>query len=170
MEIFKDVPGYEGMYQVSNLGKVKSLERLVLYKDGRSKLIKEREIKSNLDKYGYYKVRLSFKSKAKNFFVHQLVAMAFLDHKPNGMEIVVDHINRNRKDNNVSNLRLVTNRENTNQKHFKSSSKYTGVCWSKQKNKWTSQIVINKKLIYLGAFTDEYEAHLAYQKALKELR
>ena len=169
MENFKDIPGYEGLYQVSNLGRVKSLFRVVNCKNGLVRTIKERILSSNLDRDGYFKVRLSRFNKVTNFSIHQLVAMAFLNHKPKGSEIVVDHINRDRTDNNLSNLRLVTQRENTNQKHIKSSSKYTGVCWSKQKNKWTSQIVINKKLIYLGSFIDEYEAHLEYQKALKEL-
>lgn len=169
MEIWKDIPDYEGLYQVSNSGKVKSLFRVINCKNGSLKTIRERIVASNLDKDGYLKVRLSRDSKGKNFFVHQLVAIAFLNHKPCGMKLVVDHIDRDRTNNNLTNLRIVTNRENTNQKHIKSSSKYTGVCWSKRKKKWTSQIVINKKLIYLGSFQDEYEAHLAYQKALKEL-
>jgi hypothetical protein len=64
----------------------------------------------------------------------------------------------------------VTSRANTNRKHLKSSSKYTGVSWHKSANKWMAYIQINDKRKYLGLFTDELSASLAYQNALKEIK
>ena len=95
--------------------------------------------------------------------------MAFLNHEPCGMKIVVDHINYNIKDNRLVNLRLITNRENTSHRKKKGSSKYTGVCWHKQNLNWVAYIQVKGKNISLGSYKTEYEAHLAYQKALKEL-
>jgi len=156
-EIWKDVPCYEGVYKVSNLGNVKSL-----------KYNKERILKQGCNK-GYMNVKFFIKNTSKSKQVHQLVAMAFLGHKPCGHKIVVNHKNLNKSDNRLENLELVTHRENTNMKHIKSSSKYTGVCWNKNYNKWASNINVNGKNIFLGNFKNEYDAHLAYQEKLKQI-
>jgi len=158
MEIYKDVIGYEGIYKVSNFGNVKSLignneKILKLCKNGG----------------GYSTVNLHINSIMKTRTVHQLVAGAFLNHKPSRYELVINHKDFNRSNNNVNNLEIVTTRENANQKHLKSSSQYTGVSWDKNRNKWSSQIVINKKLKFLGRFINELDASEAYQKALKDL-
>jgi hypothetical protein len=156
-EIFKDIPNYEGLYQVSNLGNVKSL-----------KYSKERILRKNSDKDGYLMVSIYKNKTPKRVKVHQLVAMAFLKHKPCGLKLVVNHINFIKNDNRVENLEIVTNRENSNQKHLKSSSKYVGVSWSKANRKWKALIRLGKKRKYLGYFENEYDAHLAYQKELKQ--
>ena len=159
MEIFKDIPNYEGHYQVSNLGNVKS------FKWG-----KEKKLRPLLNKYGYLYVDICKYSKKKKIKIHSLVAMTFLNHKPNGTnEIVVDHINNIKTDNRLENLQLITNRENTSKDQRKSSSKFTGVSWKKSRNKWQACITINGKLKYLGLFTCELKAALAYQNALNEL-
>ena len=98
MEIWRDIPGYEGLYQVSNLGNVKSA-----YLKGKLK-------KQRLNPNGYFGVNLSKDGKGKNANVHSLVAQAFLNHKPCGFKIVVDHIDDNRKNNKLSNLRLTNQR------------------------------------------------------------
>ena len=163
-EIFKDVPAYEGKYQVSNLGNVKSL--------GNDKTRKERILKPGKNGYGYYHVTLCKNGNRKTMKVHVLVAMAFLGHIPDGTHrIVLDHKDRDKSNNNLSNLELITQRENT-ERYFltkKTSSQYTGVCWHKIANKWVATIIINGKSKYLGLFTEELNAHLAYQKALNEL-
>lgn len=167
-EIWKDIIGYEGYYQVSNLGRIKSLERRV--RTGRGdRLVKERILKLCNDAYGYVIVPLNKQGKLKTIKVHKLVAIAFLNHIPCGHKEVVDHINHNKKDNSVDNLRLVTQRENANLKHIKSSSKYTGVSWYKRYGKWKAYILIKGKLKHLGYFKKEYEAHLAYKAALNKL-
>jgi len=158
MEIWKEVKGYEGIYEVSNLGNVKSLN----YNGTK----KEKELKICYDSDGYCIVSL-FKNKvSKTRKVHQLVAESFLNHTPNGMKLVVNHINFIRNDNRLENLEIISQRINTNLKHLKSSSKYTGVSWYKSMNKWVSQIKINGKQKNLGYFKTELEAHNAYQKAL----
>jgi hypothetical protein len=164
-EIFKDIQGYEGLYQVSNLGNVKSL--------GNCKNRKERILKARKNKHGYYQIRLYKDGKAKTIKVHVLVAQAFLGHVPNGTHnIVPDHKDGDKLNNRADNLELITQRENVDRYWLtkKTSSKYRGVSWCKRRNKWESQIYIDGKNKHLGYFTDEHEAHLAYQKALKELK
>lgn len=157
MEIWKDVPDYNGMYQVSNFGNVKSL-----------KFGRERILKYNIEAYGYHYVVLCKNNKTKNFKIHHLIAITFLNHILNGKNnIVVDHINNIRSDNRLDNLQIITQRENVSKDIKNKTSKYTGVCWNKRNSKWISTITINDKLKYLGTFIDEYDAHLAYQKELK---
>ena len=158
MEVFKDVKGYKGKYEVSNLGRVKSL-----------KFNKEKILKAGVNANGYLQVNLFKDGKCKARKVHQLVAVAFLGHKPCGMKLVVNHIDIDKLNNNVSNLEIVTARENSNHKHLKSSSKYTGVAWHKRNKKWAAYIAINGKQKYLGYFTDEIEASNAYQLKLSEI-
>ena len=165
-EIWKDVPGYEGFYQVSDLGNVKSLSRKIW--NGKVFFIsKDKLLKPGVD--GYCNVELSKNCKRKNFKVHQLVAMAFLGHIPCGFELVVDHINDNPLDNRVENLQIVTQRENSHKTQGKYSSKYKGVTWGAHANKWISGIYLNGKRIHLGIFENELDASFCYQNKLKEL-
>lgn len=108
-EIWKDIEGYKGLYQVSNLGHVKSLARLVDY--GRcKKFTKERMLKQLLFNTGYYYVRLSKNGVTKSFAVHRLVAIAFVSGFKN--ELVVNHIDENPQNNLPENLEWVTPRQN----------------------------------------------------------
>ena len=168
IEIWKDIPNYEGIYQVSNLGNVKSLSR-ENYSGKGMKISKERILKQNLDNRYYYQVKLYKDKKLKTFKVHKLVAMAFLNHVPCGYKLVVDHINDNPKDNRVENLQIVTQRENAFKSQGKYSSQYKGVLWDKERNKWQAKIYVNGKTKYLGRFDSEYQAHLKYQEALNNM-
>ena len=161
MEEFRDVKNYEGMYQVSNLGNVKSLPN--------KRRFSERILNPSRNSGGYLIVGLSKDNKAITKTIHQLVAESFLNHERCGYELVVNHINHDRQDNRPENLEIVSNRENTNRKHLRSSSKYTGVSWQKSANKWRVMIRFNGKQRYLGLFTDELEASKAYEKALNEI-
>jgi hypothetical protein len=160
MEKFKDIPNYKGLYQVSNLGRVKSLKR--------KNVRMNRLLKPSLRK-GYFKVTLCKNGQQKAFDIHQLVAIAFLNHKPNNYVLVVDHIDNKPLNNNVENLQIITHRKNTSKDRKGGSSKYVGVCWRKQCKKWDSRIQLKGIRKYLGLFTDEHMAHLAYEKALKEI-
>ena len=157
-EIYRDVVGYEGLYQVSNLGNVRNIH----YRGGRI-------MKLGLTR-GYYMVGLSKNGKRKNYTVHSLVAQSFLGHIPNGHEIVIDHANGIKTDNRLENLRLVTHRENVTFGTLKkeTSSKYPGVSWHKNNKKWRALINIKNKLKFLGYFPSEIEAAEAYQKALEQ--
>ena len=165
MEEFIDIPGYEGKYQVSNLGRVKSLSRV----DTIGRKVKEKILKTQIDKGGYLRTKLSHKGKTKTFRIHQLVAMAFLGHIPCGHKQVVDHKNNVSTDNRLENLQLITSRENSSKDRKGGSSKYVGVSWENSRGKWRSKIRIGGKQILLGRYKDEYEAHLAYQKALNNI-
>jgi hypothetical protein len=173
-EIWKDIPEYEGLYQVSNLGRVKSLPKEWIVGKGTIRRHNGKILKSYAKPYGYLQVCLSKnkikKSSSKTYSVHQLVAIAFLDHNPKGNELVIDHINNNKLDNRVENLQIVTHRYNVYKTQGKYSSQYKGVCVClyKGRKKWRAQIKISGKRTHLGYFTDEYEAHLAYQNALKQ--
>ena len=168
MEEFRDVPGYEGLYQVSNLGNVKSLARTIMKSNGRKHSIKEKILKPASDR-NYLGINLYKKDKHKYYKVHKLVAMAFLNHIPNGhIGLVVDHIDNNKLNNNLENLQLISARKNSSKDRTGGASQYVGVCWSKQSKKWRAQIGINGKDRHLGTFTCELEASEAYQKALKD--
>lgn len=145
-------------YSVSNKGRVKVKARVG--KNG--KKYKARTLKQTPDSYVYSMVLINRKPRA----VHQLMAEVFLDHKPCGLEIVVDHKNNIPSDNRLENLQLITNRENLSKDKKGGTSKYVGVSWYKATNKWLAQIRINGKQKNLGYFTDELEASKAYQTAL----
>ena len=83
----------------------------------------------------------------------------------------LDHINGNRIDNSLKNLRLATRQQNmANKKYHKnSSSNFKGVYWRKSIKKWVASISLNKERFYLGAFNDEIEAARAYDLKAKEL-
>ena len=166
-EIWKDIPNYEGYYQVSNLGNVKSLARF----NNLGKRVKEKILKNFVNTTnGYLDVNLSKIGLVKTKRIHQLVAEAFLNHSQKGHKLVVNHKNFNRQDNRVENLEIVTQRENANKAHIKSSSKYVGVSWHKGRKKWMSRIVINGKRKHLGYFFEEIEASNAYLNALLAIR
>ena len=108
IEIWKDIPNYEGLYQTSNLGRVKSLERI----DARGHKRKEKILKTARDRYGYYQVGLCKNSKVKKYLVHRLVWEAFNGTISEGLQ--VNHINEVKTDNRLSNLNLMTAKENLN--------------------------------------------------------
>ena len=158
-EIWKDIKDYEGLYQVSNLGRIKSL-----------KFGKERILKGYAPKGFYIKVNLYKDGNQKTKKVHQLVAIAFLGHIPCGHNLVVDHINTIKTDNHLDNLQVITHRENLSKDKKKGTSKYAGVCFDKLSNKWRAQISINKTLKHLGLYKIELEASEAYQSKLETIK
>jgi len=166
MEIWKEIKNYED-YEISNLGRVKSLARTIYKTDGTTQTYKEKFLKPTVNS-GYLKVKLAKNLKSKVKKVHQLVAVAFLNHTPNGFKAVVDHIDNNPLNNELGNLQIITQRENLS-KDKKGLSKYTGVCWCKRDEKWQANIRINGKSKHLGRFKDETKAAEAYQIALNKL-
>jgi hypothetical protein len=158
-EVFKDIPNYNGVYRVSNIGRVQRL-----LKGNKFKFNKLTKLNN-----GYLAVQLSLNNKGKIFQVHQLVAMAFLNHKPCGHRLVVDHINNNPLDNRLDNLQIVSARENTSKDRKGYSSKYVGVTWHKVAKKWVTHIFIDNKKEYLGLFKKELDAANAYKIRLNEI-
>lgn len=110
IEEWRDIPGFEGIYQVSNLGRIKSLSR-TLWNGNAFHQHQEIIMKPSLDCNGYYLVGLRKDKKYEYERVHRLVAKAFLPN-PNGYR-VVNHIDANRSNNHVSNLEWCTHKHNT---------------------------------------------------------
>ena len=161
-EIWKEVPNYE-KYMVSSRGRVKSLN---FNKTGVESLLKQNIVKK------YLSTTLSKEGRAKTFYIHKLVAMAFLNHIPCGTKVDVHHIDGNRLNNNLSNLELLTRQEHAIEtwKSRGKTSAYVGVCWSKTNKKWKVQIRIEGKQKCIGHFEDEVSASEAYQNYLKNNR
>jgi hypothetical protein len=165
MEIWKDVKGYEGIYQVSNLGNVKRLP----YSQTMTwlKTECERHYNGNVltpsKKDGKYQVvQLSKDGKSKQFYVHRIVASAFIGEIPRGLS--VNHIDKDIDNNRSDNLEIVTYRDNTihANKPKKQTSKYVGVYWNKARQKWVAMVRLPKgKKNYLGGFENEDEAYKA---------
>lgn len=117
-EIWKDINGYQGVYQVSNLGRVRSLDRMVevFVDDGKrtpftyTQLKKGRILKLRKERCGYIKVDLSINSFDKSYLVHRLVALTFISNIHNKEQ--VNHKNGIKTDNRVDNLEWCTRLEN----------------------------------------------------------
>jgi hypothetical protein len=109
-EIWKDIPNYEGLYQVSNLGRVKALERVFTRKDGIEIRRNERIVNQTLNTYYYVQLRKDRKN--IHFAVHRLVCMAFYPN-PNNYPCV-NHKDENKLNNNVDNLEWCTQKYNLN--------------------------------------------------------
>ena len=165
-EIYKNI---NEIYQVSNLGNIKSIERTT-NNNGGLMLRKEKLLKPSIDNCGYKCVGLYIDNKNKVTRIHSLVAMMFLNYKPDGTsKLVCDHIDNNKLNNRLDNLQLITNRNNSTKDKKGYTSEYIGVSWSEGRNKWVAQIRINNKQTYLGRFNNELEAAEAYQTALKTI-
>lgn len=120
-EIWKDIKGYEGYYQISNLGRVKSLSRVIYNKFGKvSNILEEKIMKPNKVFGGYLQISLRKNGIRKVFKIHRLVADYFIENPFNKRE--VNHIDRNVENNKVNNLEWVTPKENM--KHLETNFKF----------------------------------------------
>lgn len=154
-ELWKDIIHYEGRYEISNLGRVRSLLRggLIL-RPGKYK--------------GYLLVQLTGPEKDNKMFqIHRLVAQHFLDDW--NQELTVDHINHDRSDNRYVNLRMISLSKNiSNQCKDGLSSTYHGVYWVKAKKQWRARIGRNGARISIGTYSNELEAAKARDDYIRE--
>lgn len=160
-EVWKDIPDYEGYYQVSNCGRVKSLERRLC----RKTFIMTQTVNNR----GYLRGKTTKQGKSRTVDMHKIIATSFLNHKPDGHNKIIDHIDFDPLNNTVSNLQEISNRENCSKDQWRHnrSSEYVGVSWAKDVEKWIAKIKINGTSINLGGFTNETKANNCYQDALR---
>lgn len=147
-EVWKQITDYPN-YSISSFGNVKNMTTGKI-------------LKNNINTYGYLRVGLYKNDKAKTFLITRLVGEHFLNNFDPLLDI--DHIDRNKQNNNINNLRSVSRSDNLrNRNKFGGcTSKYKGVYFYKQKCKWVAQVINNGKRKYLGCFDNEEEASKKY--------
>lgn len=165
-EIWKDIPGYEGKYQASNLGRIRCLPHVFRNKNGNliSQSFYYVAVRNNR---GYlHTILTNFNGVNKNRGIHRWVMYAFHGES----ELQVDHINGIKDDNRLENLRYVTARENNNYRKDTNPNFFTSSLYGtyKQDDKWYSYITINGYEHYLGNYKTDVEANKAYMKAWKD--
>jgi len=169
-EIFKDIKGYEGYYQVSNLGRIKSRARVIHRNNPNQYICRIRLLKQQKAKDGYMRVSLWKEKNSKAYLVHRIVAKHYVENNYNMP--FVNHKNGIRDDNNSNNLEWVSRLENNRylRKTLKTtSSKYKGVSFFKRDKVWHASIMNNYKNIHLGYHKTQEEAAKAYNKKAIEL-
>lgn len=169
-EIWKKIESFEG-YEISNLGRVRSIDRIKITKFGVIRTIKGQLLSISGSKKGYWIVKLYKNNKKITKTVHVLMGKAFLGTHEG---VCVDHIDRNTLNNSISNLRAVTfleNMMNKGKQKSSFSSKYKGVIVKNEKRnkKYMAQIYFDKKRYFLGYFLKEVDAAKAYNKKALEL-
>ena len=151
-ETFKDIPKWEGIYQVSNMGRVKSLAR--------KWSPKESILTPAVSQDKYLKVDLKANGRREQAEVNRLVALAFLDSDYVAKGLVCDHKDRDRQNNNLSNLRVATHRVNS--QNTCNSRDLIGAYKRPTSDRWTSAIHINGRSQHIGDFDTAEEASIAY--------
>ena len=152
-EQWRDIPGYEGLYKVSDLGNVysESVKRVLI---------------PNKIHNGYLRVGLSSNKIRKKWLIHQLVCISFLSYDVND-DLVIDHIDDDKSNNDIKNLQIVSQRLNVC-KYLSSKGINVGAYFNKETGKYRSRIYVNGRSIHLGLFSNEDESIKAYQDALKK--
>ncbi len=157
-EYFIDIPNYEGLYQISTFGRIKSLKRTVSYNNKKlEETIKEYHIGSN----GYPSCTLNKEGKKKTWAIHQLMGITFYNHKTDN-NTVTNHIDEDKLNPKLNNLEVVSIRYNTQY------SKTTEGIYERN-NKFEVYIRIEGKKTYLGRFDTKVEALNIRNKKLKEI-
>lgn len=123
--MYKSIKGYDGIYEVSELGKIRSVDRIVECKDGSTRKRKGKELKLQMNNKGYAIVRLNKNGIYKTQSVHRLIAEAFLPNPDNLPQI--HHLNHDRKDNRACNLQWVSKAEQRDEHWTKAQSKAKGI-------------------------------------------
>lgn len=158
MENWYDLKGYEGEYEISNLFNVRSLDRIVKRPGSKGDMkVKGKNLKQFLDNNGYLRVSI----KGKFHSLHRLIALNFIPRKEG--QIIVNHKDGNKQNNNLENLEWCNYYENNNHCINRSNtiSGLTGVTLHKGSNKWKAQIHFNKKNRSLGYYKTKEEAYNA---------
>jgi hypothetical protein len=185
--IWKDIPEFEGLYQVSNTGLIKSVERYVVNTKSSVRKIKEKiKAAHTTSIVDYLYVPLYKNNQGKNVAVHRAVALAFINNPNNKPQ--VNHIDGNKQNNNVYNLEWVTVSENhlhafktglrdkeVNRVQmlgtkFNSVSKFHNVSWDKSRQKWVGSVKHHGKALGSKRFNTEIEAAIFVNKLLDDFK
>ena len=154
MEVFKKIEEYEN-YEISNMGNVRNI-------------VTGRILKPCKNNMGYLSVTLYKNNIRKTFLIHRLVGYAFIPNPQNLTEI--DHIDRIRTNNSISNLRWIS-KSNNNRNKTKmqnTSSKYMGVYFDKREGKYRAKIRINNKQKHIAYYDKEEEAGSAFDNYVRQ--
>jgi hypothetical protein len=163
-EEWRDCVGFEGYYQVSNLGNIRSLDRMVrtnakkpTYRQHKGKNLKPRK-----DAYGYLITCFWVEGKKSTVKIHRLVLDAFIGVEP---RFVCDHLNGVRDDNRLENLRWATVKENNNNRHkCNGASGHVGVRMDKRNGRWQSYITVEGKFMHVAYCETKEQAVIARNK------
>lgn len=164
--VWRDIPLFEGMYEVSTHGEVRSKLRRVTYANGTEALHQPRMLRQSV-RGGYPCVTLSKNDKQHREAVHRLVLKAFRPLKDYD-HTVADHINGDKLDNYLGNLRWVSQRQNNQNTRKHRAGKTLGVI-QRASGRWQARITVEGKRHSLGTFDSEKEAHVAYLAKLNEI-
>ena len=149
-EVWRSVDGYIN-YQVSNIGRIRNASTGKI-------------LKGIPHTAGYLHVKLTGTQGRRNEFIHRLVACEFINNPDN--KPCVDHINHDKTDNTVDNLRWATHSENSKNmsKRSHTSSHYLGVSWDSRRQKWRASITTKGRMRHIGYFDLETDAAKAYDE------
>lgn len=157
METWKDIRGYEGLYQVSDLGRIRSLDRVSNAKNNSTSKKRERILTQEITVFGYCRVRLfNIDGKAKHYAIHRLVAQEFIGNIE-GLEI--NHKNEIKTDNRVENLEIVTSKQNCN---YGTRNKRISEKNAENKTLWSKGVIQKDKN---GKIIAEFDSRLEAERA-----
>lgn len=164
-EEWRAIPGYTGKYEISSLGRVRSLSRFVTCARY-SRKISGRILTPCNNGRGYYYVRLCDGKNQPVVYIHRIVARVFVSNPRKYRQ--VDHINRDNSDNRAVNIRWCSASENQKNKRIcdTHSSKYNGV--AKCGGTWRAAIFISGKTKHLGCFKTEIDAARAFNNEVQK--
>lgn len=160
-ETWKAIPNFEGLYEISTKGRVKSF----VYNHKKIERIINPH-KCGVKRRNYNQVTLYKKSLKYTKRIHWLMAVTYRGHTE-GDGMVVDHVDNDYLNDNLENIQLLTIRQNTSKDRKGGTSKYIGVHKAKGTKKWKAVIGIDGKNEALGSFNNELDASKAYQDRLK---
>jgi isocitrate/isopropylmalate dehydrogenase len=163
LEIWKDIPDWEGFYQVSNYGRVRSVTRFAPHRKTGFAKRKGVLLKITIDKLGYCKACVTKNNNSKQISVHRAMMSAFIGVS----DLHIDHLNGIKSDNRLENLEYVTNRENTS-RYYQSKGKELPTGVTKRRNNYMAKIVVGGKTWQLGTYRLIQEASDIYQAALAD--
>jgi hypothetical protein len=165
-EVWLPIKGYEGLYEVSDLGRVKSLKRTASHWRGGVRTVKEKILKQEIVIGDYRRVCLLKDKIKKRISVHRLVAFNFLEEDKD--RLFVNHIDRNTSNNKVENLEWVSRSENQTHACLNANNNHYGIHKTKNKEEYQVRFNHNSVRVYLGTFKNIKKALKIRDKFIKE--